>query len=113
MIWLDYIFNYYDSSRILLYTSGGEKAEETLDIEQLKNAVFSCTIDAGASAYWSEITAVSTLDTLLKSGHINFVQYLERMPEGIIPRKNELIEQTKENFEKINYERTNQNDRQQ
>jgi hypothetical protein len=46
----------------------------------------------GASGWWSEVTAVNTLDNLLKMGLINTKQYLERLPENIIPRKKELIE---------------------
>ena len=98
MIWLDYMFNVI---------------KETLDTERLKGALFSCAIDAGASAYWSEISAVSTLDMLLRGGHISFVQYLERIPDGIIPRKNELIEQIKNNIQNLQNERMNEIEKQQ
>ncbi|MBQ9921445.1 MAG: hypothetical protein IJO52_04600 [Clostridia bacterium] len=110
MIWLDYMFNYYDASRVIMYRENGELSRQTIDSERLRGVIFSCTVDAGASAYWSEISAVTTLDMLLKSGHISFIQYLERIPEGIIPRKNELIEQTKAELEKIQNERMTNNE---
>ncbi len=109
MIWLDYMLNYYDSSRIITYREKGEVMHGTLDTDSLKNVLFSCVIDAGASAYWSEISAVNTLDMLLSKGHISFVQYLERLPDGIIPKKRELIEETKQILAETQPERT-QND---
>lgn len=106
MIWLDYIFAYYDASRVLMYRENGQKIGRTLDTQKLKSALFSCAIEAGAAAYWSEISAVNTLDTLLKGGYIDFVQYLERLPDGIIPRKAELIEETKRKMTESRSERT-------
>lgn len=106
MIWLDYIFSYYDSSRVLMYRENGELVRQTLDMDKLRDALFSCVIDVGTSSYWSEISAVNTLDMLLKSGHISFVQYLERLPDGIIPKKKELIEETKEILAAKQSERT-------
>jgi hypothetical protein len=51
--------------------------------------------DVGASSYWSEIANMQTLDNLLMNNHINAVQYLERMPNGYIARKQELIAELK------------------
>ncbi len=107
MIWLNYIFSYYDSSRVLMYHDGGKQVRRTLNTKKLENALFSCVIDAGAAAYWSEISAVNTLDTLLKGGYIDFIQYLERLPDGVIPRKAELIEETKNKMADTQPERTN------
>ena len=99
-------FSYYDSSRVLMYRENGELVRQTLDMDKLRDALFSCVIDVGTSSYWSEISAVNTLDMLLKSGHISFVQYLERLPDGIIPKKKELIEETKEILAAKQSERT-------
>jgi len=98
MIWLDFIVNYYDASRILLYrpSDGGELLGATLDSLAMKKLIFDCRVDAGASSYWSELTAVTTLDNLLKMGNITFKQYLERLPDGLIPQKNELIKDMEE-----------------
>ena len=48
-------------------------------------------LDVGASAYWSEIASVQTLDNLLMQGKIELVDYLERIPEGYISKRAELI----------------------
>ena len=52
----------------------------------------SIKLDVGASSYWSEIASMQTLDNLLMQKQITLVEYLERVPEGYIPKKQELIE---------------------
>lgn len=104
MIWLDYILSYYGTGRVLMYRENGDTVYNPINTHAIKDALFSCVIDAGASSYWSEISAVNTLDMLLKNGHIDFISYLERLPDGIIPRKTELIEQVKQNIERSSYE---------
>lgn len=53
--------------------------------------MFDCEVDAGASSYWSEISALNTLDNLLINGKIDTIQYLERIPDELIPKKDALI----------------------
>ena len=52
-------------------------------------------LEAGASSYYSEIAALSTLDNLLMNGQINIIQYLERVPNSHVPAKNKLIAELK------------------
>ncbi len=92
LIWLDYILNYYDRYRMMVFRDHGVLKGEMLDIEKYRDILFSCTVSAGMSSYWSELASVSTLENLLKSGHITLEQYLERIPEGYISRREELIE---------------------
>jgi hypothetical protein len=47
----------------------------------------------GASSYWSEISSLNTLDGLLKQNKITTVQYLERLPDGLISEKQKLIDE--------------------
>ncbi|MBR6654362.1 MAG: hypothetical protein IKL27_06495 [Oscillospiraceae bacterium] len=48
-------------------------------------------LDVGASAYWSEIASMQTLDNLLQLGQIDIVDYLERIPDGYISKRQELL----------------------
>ncbi|MBR5859555.1 MAG: hypothetical protein IKZ05_06485 [Clostridia bacterium] len=89
LIWLDFMLSCYDDRRLI--DVGGEY--ESFSLSHLKNALFSCRVDVGAASYWSEISALNTLDSLLKLGKISTVQYLERIPEGLIPEKERLIEE--------------------
>jgi hypothetical protein len=53
----------------------------------------------GASSYYSEIAAMQTLDNLLMNNQIDVVQYLERIPDGNIPRRRALINELKERMQ--------------
>ena len=55
----------------------------------------SIQLDVGASSYWSEIASQQTLDNLLVQNKIDLVDYLERIPNGYITKKQELIEKLK------------------
>ncbi|MBR6506632.1 MAG: hypothetical protein IKT37_03410 [Clostridia bacterium] len=89
LIWLNFMFAYYPDERLLPAQNGKYLS---FPFSRYREALFECNIDVGASGWWSEVTAVNTLDNLLKMGLINTKQYLERLPENIIPRKKELIE---------------------
>ena len=94
MIWLDYLFHYYGEGRILFYKDkSGKMAGYSFEGKTLYEMTFSCYAEVGPSSYWSEITSVNTLDSLLKRGFITLKQYLERIPEGYIPDKDKLLEE--------------------
>ncbi len=61
------------------------------DFSVLKDIPMCMKLDVGASAYWSEIASVQTLDNLLMQGKIELVDYLERIPEGYISKRAELL----------------------
>lgn len=63
------------------------------DFKSLKNTWLNVTADVGESSYWSEIAASQTLDNLLANGHIDIIQYLERVPDNMITQKEELIKE--------------------
>ena len=65
------------------------------DFESLKQHQVFLKLEAGASSYYSEIAALSTLDNLLMNGHITIVQYLERVPDSHVPAKRKLIAELK------------------
>lgn len=62
------------------------------DFAMLNEVPLSLKLDVGASSYWSEIAAVQTLDNLLMQNKINLDDYLERIPEGYVSKKQELID---------------------
>lgn len=97
MIWLDFILHYYDRDRLLLYRKKGELYGGSLNTEKFKDAIFTCNLDVGMSSYWSEAATVNTLDNLLGMGHISFDQYLQRLPDGYFPQKEDLIDEFKKN----------------
>jgi len=48
-------------------------------------------LDVGPSSTWSEVQTLQSLDNLLRAGKLTFRQYLERLPDGHIPKKAELL----------------------
>lgn len=95
LIWLDYIFHYYDRHRMLIWRDKGELRGDMLDVEKYKDVIFSCNILAGTSSYYSEVASLNTLENLLSKGLITLSEYLERLPEGYISAKDSLIDAVK------------------
>ncbi|MBR5278759.1 MAG: hypothetical protein IKU23_05795 [Clostridia bacterium] len=96
LIWLDFMFAYYDDMRLIPTVADGKQGYERIAFSKLKQRLINCKVDVGASSYWSEINSINTLDSLLKLGKITTVQYLERLPNGLISDKEKLIEELKE-----------------
>ena len=68
---------------------------EEFDFTQLKRLWFNIDAQVGATTYYSEIAMVQTLDNLRRDGTLEILDYLERIPDKLIPRKQELIENIK------------------
>lgn len=94
-IWLDFMANYYGKRSVDVEVMGKREIKE-FDFDKLKDMKFRIKIDVGPSSYWSELAAMETLDNLLATEKINFLQYLDRVPSGVIPQKQELVEEIKQ-----------------
>jgi hypothetical protein len=70
----------------------GASGKQTFDFSTLRDARLSLQLDVGASSYWSEIASLQTLESLLAHGKIDIVDYLERIPNGYIAKKQELLD---------------------
>ena len=90
--------NYYGKRKVLVKVNG-KKVVQEIDFSRLKTLKMRIKIDVGPSSYWSEITAMQTLDNLLQNDKITFIQYLDRVPNGIIPKKQELLDELKEQMQ--------------
>ncbi len=62
------------------------------DFSVFKHLWLNVAVDVGATTYYSEIAMVQTLDNLRRDGVLSVIDYLERMPDKLITRKQELIE---------------------
>lgn len=71
------------------------KMQLSFAFDQLREVPLFIKLDVGASAYWSEIASMQTLDNLLKLGHIDVVDYLERIPDGYVAKRQELLSKYK------------------
>lgn len=64
---------------------------ESFDFRQFKHLYLNIRVDVGATSTYSEISIVQTLDNLRRDGTLEIIDYLERIPDKLIPRKAELI----------------------
>lgn len=71
----------------------GQRVTKEFDFSTLKTMKLRIKIDVGPSSYWSQIAAMQTLDALLTAERITFLQYLDRVPNGLIPKSQELIKE--------------------
>ena len=71
------------------------KVVQEFDFSQFKHLWLNLRVDVGATTYFSEIAMTQTLDNLRQDGTLDVIQYLERIPDKLIPKKQELIDELK------------------
>lgn len=74
----------------------GQPVRIWYDYNQLQQANINLTVEIGQATYWSELALMQTLDNLLSQGIIDVELYMEFMPDGYIPGKEEVIKKIKE-----------------
>ena len=102
-IYMDFMGEYYGTRRVTrkAENTGTESDEQEKDLRddfdfaRLKQTNLSLKLDVGASSYWSEIASMQTLDNLMMRGKIDLIDYLERVPDGYIVKKQELLDKLK------------------
>ena len=96
-IYIDFMGAYY-GTRAVEVDNVPEIGKMTipLDFAILQKIPLSLKLDVGASAYWSEVASMATLDNLLQLGQIDVVDYLERIPEGYISDRQQLLDKKKQ-----------------
>lgn len=91
-IYTAFMAEYYGERFVEIRIPGEmDKAVIKFDFSALKDIPCSIDLDAGASAYWSEIASMQTLDNLLMKGLIPVSEYLRRLPAGQISEREALI----------------------
>ena len=105
-IYVDFMGNYYGTRYVevtmpkdippeiqeFINIKPGEEITGEYNFDELKEHPMVMRLDVGASAYWSEIASMQTLDNLLMQNKIDLIDYLERIPDGYISMRQELLE---------------------
>ena len=99
LILIDMMANKYGLRPVVMDDGEGNRQLVNFDFSALKNMDLKTSIDVGETSYWSEISTLQTLDSLLQAERIDFLQYLERVPNEFIPKKAELISDLKEQMQ--------------
>lgn len=100
-ILFDMMGTYYGLRPVAIEKDGVKQIVQ-YDFSKFKNMWLNVRADVGESSYWSEIAALQTLDNLLASGHIDIIDYLERVPDEYIPQKQELITKIEQSMKQMN-----------
>lgn len=111
-IYIEFMAEYYGKRKIDV---AADKAGEIIDIEtiefadmpadaditvefnfeELRDTPMRLKLDVGASSYWSEIASMQTLEGLIQNNLIDVVDFLERVPDGYIAKRQELLQKYK------------------
>lgn len=94
-IWADFWITMY-GKRSIKINDGSMTRYMVFDAERYRDLVITAKIDVGASTLWSEAVSISNLGNLLTAQQINFIEYLERIPKGLIPDVSGLINSRKQ-----------------
>lgn len=65
---------------------------QSYDFSRLKKIWLNIRVDVGAATAYSEIAMMQTLDNMREAGIIDAIDWLERTPDKMIPRKQDLLQ---------------------
>lgn len=91
-IWAEFWVMQYGRRRVKINDQNGVWYLD-FDGERYKDLIISVTAEISSGASFSEESTVSVLDNLLEKGAITPLQYLKRVPKGMIPNVSELIKE--------------------
>lgn len=95
---VDMVSNYYGERPVTMEAEEGqfeqgERVLKSFDFDKLKDMAFNVKVNVGASTYWDQNVINQRLDALLQAEKIDFIQWLERVPDEYIPDKKQLIDE--------------------
>lgn len=94
-IWAEFWVTMYGKRQIRISDRRGDWYLP-FDGAQYHDLLISTRVDVGAAGIWSESQTIATLDNLLGAKIIDPLQYLERLPRGIIPDQSGLVREYRE-----------------
>lgn len=94
-IWAEFWLSMY-GERPMKYRDKSGTKYMPFNSERYRELVVNAKVDVGASTLWGEAVVVTSLGNLLEKGIITPIQYLKRIPKGIIPDVTGLIEELQE-----------------
>lgn len=89
---IDFMATYYGVRPVAVFnqTTNEEEILE-FDFSAINTAALDIKIDIGGSSYWSELTEVKTLDNLFLKEMISGIDYIDLMPENLMPHKQKAL----------------------
>ncbi len=71
----------------------GETIVREFDFREFKHLWLNLRADVGSATVYNETAVLQTLDELRRDGFLTAVQYIERVPDRLFPRKGELLDE--------------------
>ena len=93
-IWAEFWVAFYGKRNLKIEDENGTWYMP-FDGDEYRRKMITARVDVGASGLWSEVQLISTLDNLLAAQIITPLQYLDRLPRGLIPDQTRLIDELK------------------
>lgn len=95
-IWADMMCAYYPSERLLpCYTKDGIRVRN-VEFSVLKNDILSAELEVGEVSRFSAASAQSILDKLFDGGFITPVEYIKRLPSGVLAQRDDILDSIRE-----------------
>ena len=79
--------------KALLPLSDGDAALGEIDFALLRRACLRARVEVGNLTQYSASGTQNILERLLDGGHITLRQYLEQLPEGVLPMRAKLMDE--------------------
>lgn len=92
-IWADMMCAYYPSERLLPYREEDGVKAGRVDFDLLRKTLLRARVEVSTVTGYSSATVQSVLDRLLEGGHITLAQYVARLPDGVMPERQELLDE--------------------
>jgi hypothetical protein len=99
LILLDIMATKYGVRPVVISGENGARELINYDFSKLKDMDLKLGIDVGETTYFSELAMLQTMDNLLQGQYIEFIDYLERIPDEMFPKKAEYVSKLKEKQE--------------
>ena len=97
LIWADIWKAKFNTTRaVTMKNAKGIDEVRKFDGSKYAKIKMSLKIDIGASSQWNEITNLNMMNAWLDKDKISFIEYLERLPQGSVAKKQQLIDTRKE-----------------
>jgi hypothetical protein len=92
---LDFMSQYYGERKITVMVKG-KRVVKTFDFDKLQDIPMTLKVEVGPGTLFSELAGQATMDNLLAQGNIDFLQWLDRSIPGVVPKKQELMDELTE-----------------
>lgn len=90
-IWADMLCTYCPAERLIAYEDEGGLCASSIDYKLLHEELLRATVQTSHIGSYTPSATVSTLNTLLESGHIDVEQYLRFLPIGTLSNRDSLL----------------------